>query len=121
CVAGLVEGAVGGRGPAAEDGENGALYHYLQIKITPKTLTVAPVGVRRLKNNYRREAPMPVFHAPELPETRPPWRLRRLEAVEIRRGQPPRPRWAQQGAAPSLATRPGRSAPAPATGGGRGR
>ena len=33
------------------------------------------------------------LHAPELPETRPRLRPRRLEAVEIRRDQPPRAVW----------------------------
>jgi hypothetical protein len=34
-----------------------------------------------------------VYHAPELPHEQPPWDARGLEAVEIRRGQPPRPIW----------------------------
>jgi 3',5'-cyclic AMP phosphodiesterase CpdA len=92
--AGVTEHAVGGRGPAAADGESGPLYHYLRITVTPQTLIVSPIGVRRLRTGYRREAPMPVFHAPELPESRPPWRSRRLEAVEVRRDRPPRACWA---------------------------
>jgi hypothetical protein len=92
--AGVVECAVGGRGPTAEDGEDGPLYHYLRVAVTPDALVVAPVGVRRLASGgYRREAPMPVYHAAELPDGRPPLRPRRLEAVEIRRDEPPRPRW----------------------------
>lgn len=92
--AGVTECAVAGRGPAADDGEEGPLYHYLRIEVTPEVLRVCPVGVRRLERGYRREAPIPLFHAPELPEPRPPWHPRRLEAVEIRRGEPPRPVWA---------------------------
>jgi hypothetical protein len=93
-LAGVTECAVGGRGPAAEDGEDGPLYHYLRVSVTPEALVVAPIGVRRLATGYRREAPMPVYHAPELPADRPKWRSRRLEAVEIRRDGTPRPRWA---------------------------
>jgi tetratricopeptide (TPR) repeat protein len=94
-AAGVLECAVGGRGPAAEDGEAGPLYHYLRVEVSPEALRVVPVGVRRLgSGGYRREEPMPVFHAGELPEGRPPWRPRRPEAVEIHRDAPPRPRWA---------------------------
>jgi hypothetical protein len=91
--AGVVECAVGGRGPAAADGEAGPLYHYLRVEVTPEALIVRPVGVRRLADGYRREAPMPVFHVPALPAGGPHRRARRLEAVEIRRGQPPQARW----------------------------
>jgi hypothetical protein len=91
--AGVVECAAAGRGPAASDGEAGSLYHYLQVQVSPEVLSVRPIGVRRTASGYRREAPMPVYHAPVLPETRPRRRTRRLEAVEIRRDQPPRPRW----------------------------
>jgi hypothetical protein len=94
-TAGVLECAVGGRGPAAEDGEDGPLYHYLRVEVTPEALVVSPIGVRRLgSGGYRREAPMPVHHAPELSDGRPPWQPRRLEAVEIPRGGPPRARWA---------------------------
>lgn len=92
--AGAVECVYGGRGPAAADGEDGPLYHYLRIQVTPEALVVRPVGVRRLATGYRREEPMPVYHAPALRETRPDWLPRQLEAIEIRRDQPPRPRWA---------------------------
>jgi tetratricopeptide (TPR) repeat protein len=91
--AGVMECAVAGRGPAADDGEAGSLYHYLRIEVTPEALWVRPVGVRRLDHGYRRETPIPLYHAPELPETRPPWNARRLEAVEVRRDQHPQPWW----------------------------
>jgi hypothetical protein len=92
--AGVTECAVAGHGPAAADGEAGPLYHYLRIEVTPEALRVRPVGIRRLEGGYRRETPVPLYHTPELPETHPPWYPRRLEAVEVRRGQPPRPWWA---------------------------
>ena len=91
---GAVETAMGGRGPAAADGESGLIYHYLRIDVTPETLTVRPVGVRRLRSGgFRREEPMPVFHAAYLPEGRPPWKPRTLGAVEVRRDRPPQPHW----------------------------
>jgi hypothetical protein len=90
---GVQECAIAGRGPAAADGEAGLLYHYLRIEVTPDVLTVRPVGIRRLPDGYRREEPMPVYHVPELPELRPALNPRYLEAIEIRRHQPPRPRW----------------------------
>jgi len=90
---GVSECAVAGRGPDAADGEEGLLYHYLSIEVTPDMVRVTPIGIRRLDRSYRREQPMPVFHAAELPEGKPPWNIRRLEAVEIRRRQPPIPVW----------------------------
>ena len=43
------------------------LHHYLRIEVTPEVLRVRPIGVRRLPGNaYRREEPMPVYHAPHL-------------------------------------------------------
>lgn len=98
-AAGLVECAVAGKGPVSTDRHAGPLYHYLRIEATPDTLIVRPVGVRQLPHGYRREAPMPVYHAPELPalraRERPPWQSRLLEGVEIRRDQPPVPLWAE--------------------------
>jgi hypothetical protein len=96
--AGAVECVTAGRGPAGPDGETGSLYHYLRVEVTPEALRVRPVGVRRLRNGYRREEPMPVHHVPELPPesdaaARPEWLPRRLEAVEIRRDKPPRLLW----------------------------
>jgi hypothetical protein len=98
--AGARECVVAGRGPAADDGETGALYHYLRIEVLPDVIRVRPVGVRRLRGGgYRREEPMPVFHAPELSREwdageRPGWVSRRLDAVEVRREERPRPLWA---------------------------
>ncbi len=93
CSSGIQEGAIGGRGPTAEDGASGLLYHFLRIDVTPDALVVRPVGVRRMGNSYRREEPMPVYHVPQLPSARPVWDVKRLEAVEIRRDQPPKARW----------------------------
>jgi hypothetical protein len=90
---GVRECAIGGRGPAAADGEEGMVYHYLRIEVAPDVLTVRPVGVRRLANGYRREEPMPVYHVAELPDTQPVLSARHLEAVELRRDQPPGVRW----------------------------
>jgi hypothetical protein len=91
-AAGVTEYAMSGDGPSASDGEDGFLYHYLRIEVAPEVLRVRPVGVRRLASgSFRREDPMPVYHAPVLSGTgRPPWYPRTLEAVEIRRGQIPR-------------------------------
>ncbi|HEU4753306.1 MAG TPA: hypothetical protein VFU47_09385, partial [Armatimonadota bacterium] len=103
CRAGALECAVGGRGPAAPDGENGFLYHYLRVEVRRDMLRIIPVGVRRLRSGeYRREEPMPVYHAPDLPGSggwmtagreHPGWHPRRLRAVEVRRDRPPRPLW----------------------------
>jgi hypothetical protein len=90
---GVAECAIGGRGPNAADGEDGLLYHYLRIKVTPDALFVTPVGVRRLKAGYRREDPMPVFHVPRLTPTNPAWTTNHLETVVIRRGEAPEARW----------------------------
>ena len=69
------------------------------------SLQVHPIGVRWVRGGeeeergsartYRREEPMPVYHAPELPELpdRPALTPRSLEYVEIRRDAPPRPVW----------------------------
>jgi hypothetical protein len=94
-TAGLTEYAMAGYGPPAEDGEEGPIYHYIRLEVTPETLRVIPVGVRRLETGaFRREDPMRVYHAPYLPEIgRPGWSARSLEAVEIRRGQPPQAQW----------------------------
>lgn len=95
--AGATEGIIAGRGPTAPDGETGPLYHYIQVEVTPEALRVRPVGVRRIASGYRREAPMPVFHVPEMPPGDPPpqprWEVRLLDALEIRRGESPRPLW----------------------------
>jgi hypothetical protein len=93
CNSGVQEGAIGGNGPAAEDGASGLLYHYLRIEVTPETLTVRPVGVRRMGKGFRREEPMPVYHVPRLPAIRPIWTVQQLEAVDIRRDRPPQARW----------------------------
>lgn len=96
--AGARECVLAGNGPPAPDGGSRALYHYLRIEVTPNALRVVPVGVRRVASGWRTESPMPVYHVPEFPREesseRPEMIQRRLEAVEIRRGQPPRPRWA---------------------------
>jgi len=86
---GVVECAVGGRGPAASDGQSGPIYHYLKIEVSPEALRVRPIGIRRIDGGFRREAPMPVFHAPILPETRPAWIPRILDCVEVTRDRPP--------------------------------
>ena len=97
CGAGATECVVGGRGPAAEDGEDGPLYSYVQIEVTPEALLARPVGVRRLTRGYRREMPMPVFHVPDMPceevVEQPPWNPRVLQAIEVRKGRAPRLRW----------------------------
>lgn len=90
---GVQECAVGGRGPTAVDGASGMLYHYLKIEVTPESIRVCPVGVRRLMEGYRREEPMPVYHAANLPPQRPGLRTRRLNAIEIKRNQPPVAQW----------------------------
>ena len=82
-----------GAGPDAPDGEDGRLYHYLRIQVSPDALTVIPVGVRRLDAGYRREAPLPAFHAATLPPRRPTWRSRLLESVTITRDRPPVANW----------------------------
>lgn len=91
--AGVEEAAIAGRGPLAEPGASRSLYHYLQIEVTPEALVVRPTGIRRVGDDYRREAPMPVFHAASLGEQRPTWKTRHMAGVEIRRGEPPRPVW----------------------------
>ncbi len=90
---GVEEVAVGGRGPSASDGENGMLYHYLRVNVEPNVLTVRPVGIRRLAGGYRREEPMPVYYAPNLPTGAAPWFVGRLDRVEIRRGVAPVAVW----------------------------
>jgi 3',5'-cyclic AMP phosphodiesterase CpdA len=89
----LVECTMSGDGPDAADGEDGGLYHYLRIQVTPEALVIRPVGVRRLAKGYRRECPMPTFHAPSLPPRRPEWRSRLLESVSIRKDRPPEAAW----------------------------
>jgi len=87
--AGVVECAAAGYGPAGPDGDPGPVYHYLRVRIGRDELTVTPVGVRRLATGagYRREEPLPAFHAPSLPaEGGVPWRPRRLQSVTVRRG-----------------------------------
>lgn len=90
---GVVEVAVAGRGPSASDGASGSLYHYLRIDVTADALIVRPVGVRRLRNGFRREEPMPAFHARQLPDGSPPWVARHLQSVTIRRDRPPQAEW----------------------------
>ncbi len=90
---GVAECAVAGKGPSAQDGAEGRLYHYLRIEVTNEVIHVRPVGVRRIKSGYRREEPMPVFHAGEMPSGAPSWDSRLLESVEIRRDTPPVARW----------------------------
>ncbi len=90
---GVQECAMAGAGPAAVDGEDGRLYHYLRIEVAADALTVRPVGVRKLESDYRREEPVPVFHASSLPLRRAEWRPRLLAGVTVRREQPPQPTW----------------------------
>ncbi len=94
-AAGARECVMAGYGPAAtSDGDAGLLYHYLRVTVTPETITVRPVGVRRLGDRtYRREEPMPVFHAPHLPVSRPRWEVQTLSEVVVRRDSPPRAQW----------------------------
>lgn len=95
---GAVECVAAGNGPSAADGAAGALYHYVRVEVTPEALIVHPVGVRKVDGTYRKEEPMPVFHVPEFPADirtdRPDWNRRVVKAVEVRRGQPPKVRWA---------------------------
>jgi len=93
CSTGIQEGAIGGHGPDGADGAGGLLYHYLRIEVTPETLLVRPVGVRRMGKSFRREEPMPVYHVPQLPAMRPKWDVDRLKSVEIRRDRPPQAHW----------------------------
>jgi predicted phosphodiesterase len=89
----VMECAVAGRGPAATDGLAGKLYHYLRIEVTQEAIFVRPVGVRRLAGGYRREAPMAVYHCPEVgPSAR--MQAQTMESVEIRRGVAPCVHWA---------------------------
>lgn len=90
---GAKECAAAGKGPPAMDGENGKLYHYLRVQVSPEALTVRPIGVRSLEQGYRREVPMAVYYANELPEARHPSSTRLLECVHIRRGEPPEAVW----------------------------
>ncbi|MGV3725024.1 MAG: hypothetical protein ACO1SX_29340, partial [Actinomycetota bacterium] len=90
---GVVEVAVAGRGPSAVDGASGSLYHYLRVDVSADALTVRPVGVRRLRHGFRREEPLPAFHAYELPDGQPPWVARQLQAVVIRKDRPPQAEW----------------------------
>ena len=90
---GVQECAMAGDGPDAPDGEDGRLYHYLRIQAAPEALTVHPVGVRRLDAGYRRETPLPAFHAATLPPRRPAWLPRLLESVTITRDRPPQANW----------------------------
>lgn len=95
--AGALESACAGRGPDGADGVRGSLYHYLRVRVSRDRIEVMPVGVRRVgRGVYRLEEPLPVYHVPELgpvSEGVPRREVRLLEAVELRRGQPPRPRW----------------------------
>ena len=84
---------MGGRGPTAWDGENGPLYHYLKIEVTPDAIRVSPIGVRRLEEGYRREEPMPVYYVPSLAEKRPAWQVQSLKTVVVRRNLPPQALW----------------------------
>jgi hypothetical protein len=90
---GVSECAVAGRGPAAADGGHGKLYHYLRVEVTPESLFVRPVGVRRQPSGYRREEPMPVYHISEAgPDAH--MQARTMEGVEVRRDAPPCVHWA---------------------------
>ncbi|BDI28287.1 hypothetical protein CCAX7_003380 [Capsulimonas corticalis] len=91
--AGVTECASAGAGPAAPDGSDSPLYHYLNIEVTPDKLIVRPIGVRHADDGFRREDPMPVHHTPALPEGRPPFVARSLHAVEITRGAAPQAIW----------------------------
>ena len=82
-----------GAGPDALDGEEGRLYHYLRIQVTPNALTVIPIGFRRIDSGYRRETPLPAFHAATLPVRRPNWRSRLMESVTVTRDRPPVANW----------------------------
>jgi 3',5'-cyclic AMP phosphodiesterase CpdA len=90
---GVEECAMAGAGPDAPDGKDGRLYHYLRIQVTPDEIVVTPVGVRRLDRGFRRESPVPTFHAASLPPRRPAWLPRQLASVTIRRDEPPRADW----------------------------
>ena len=100
--AGVTECAIGGRGPTADDGEMGLLYHYLRIVVRPDALQVHPIGVRALRavndgeRLFRREEAMPVYHAADIsprPEEQERPAVRRLQYVEIRRDRPPEAHW----------------------------
>lgn len=86
---GVTEYAAAGRGPAALDGRRGSIYHYLKIAASADSLLVKPIGVRRVREGYRREDPMPVFHASDLPKLKPPWQPRPLNAIRIQKNAKP--------------------------------
>ncbi len=92
-TAGVTEAVVCGRGPAAADGEDGNVFHYLRVQVTPERLIIRPVGVRQTAAGFRREEPVLAFHASSLPVGQPPWEARTLEGIAIRRDQPPEPIW----------------------------
>jgi hypothetical protein len=96
--AGARETVLAGNGPPASKGGSKVLYHYLRIEVSPEALRVVPIGVRHVAGGWQTECPMPVYHAPQFPPEeegeRPEMVQRRLAAIEIRRGKPPRPRWA---------------------------
>jgi Calcineurin-like phosphoesterase len=95
--AGVEEAAIAGRGPNAIDGAAGPLYHYLCVEVEPDVLRVRPVGVRRVEGGFRRETPMPVHHVPTVSPGARDWEARRVEAIEVRRGEAPRVCWAKEG------------------------
>jgi ketosteroid isomerase-like protein len=94
-AAGVQEWASGGTGPIASDGEDGPVYHHLRFVVRPDVIEVHPIGSRWLKpsGQFRREEPMPVYHAAELRADSPRLKARTLECVEVRRDRPPIARW----------------------------
>jgi calcineurin-like phosphoesterase family protein len=97
-AAGVRECAVAGRGPRAPDGAQGSLYHYLRVTISDESIVLRPIGVRRIGDDFRRESPLPAYHAPRLAPGRPPWNARLLEQIIVRRDRPPEARWQAEGA-----------------------
>jgi hypothetical protein len=95
-AAGVDECAVAGRGPRAPDGVDGPLHHFLHVEVAPDAVSVRPIGVRPVGSSFRRETPLPIYHASRLPPQRPPWVARRLERVIVRRDRPPEARWAEE-------------------------
>jgi 3',5'-cyclic AMP phosphodiesterase CpdA len=85
---GAEECVFGGRGA-------GDLHHYLSVEVTPETLTVRPIGVRRDAGGHPIvTTPIGVRHVPSIPAFGGDWGAeRRLAGIEIRRGLEPRALW----------------------------
>jgi hypothetical protein len=92
--AGVEEWCGAGRGPAAQDGRDGNLYHYLRVDVERDVLTVRPMGARRLeREQFRAESPFPVYHVPALNESGFERDVRELRGITVTRTGQVRPVW----------------------------